>query len=244
MSLTLFLPILLHSLSLLHPFSQHLLTSFLFSLSISLSFIHFSLSLLPYGRIHSPFPIHYNHSLFYSHSIHHNCTIPFPLFPSHSVLITFHLHPIPSIPCSTNTYSMRIPFPFFPSLSVLIPRHLALAPLSSRPSITYSIYIPFPFFLSKQILIAVHLSLTLLLPILHHPHILFPFSASTVILIAKHLSHASLIHLTPLSHSISVPIPHSQPHRCASLSYTSNLFSITHTFIPSFHLHSQFTNPA
>ena len=58
------------------------------------------------------------------------------------------------------------------------------------------------------------------------------------------LSHASLIHLTPLSHSISVPIPHSQPHRCASLSYTSNLFSITHTFIPSFHLHSQFTNPA
>ena len=238
------LPILLLSLSLLPPFSQHLLTSFPFSLSNYLSFTHFSLSPISYTCFRSPFSIHPNHSLFYSHSIHHNCTIPFPLFPSHSVLITVHIHPIPSIPCSTNTYSMHIPFPFFPSHSVLIAGHRCPTPLSSRPSITYSIYIPFPFLLAGHIGITKHLSLTLLLPILQLAHIPFPFSASTAILITLHLSHASLIHLAPLSHSISAPIPQSQPHRCASLSYTSNLFSIAHTFIPSFHLHSQFTNPA
>ena len=205
------LPILLLSLSLLPPFSQHLLTSFPFSLSNYLSFTHFSLSPISYTCFRSPFSIHPNHSLFYSHSIHHNCTIPFPLFPSHSVLIAGHRCP---------------------------------TPLSSRPSITYSIYIPFPFLLAGHIGITKHLSLTLLLPILQLAHIPFPFSASTAILITLHLSHASLIHLAPLSHSISAPIPQSQPHRCASLSYTSNLFSIAHTFIPSFHLHSQFTNPA
>ena len=245
MSLTLFLPILLLSLSLSLHFSQHLLTSFPFSLSNSLSFTHFSLSPISYTCFRSPFPIHPNHSLFLSYSIHHNCTIPFPLFPSHRVLITFHLHPIPSISCPTNTYSMHIPFPFFPSHSVLIAGHRCPTPLSSRPSITYSIYIPFPFLLSRHIGITKHLSLTLLLPILQLSHIPFPFSASTAILITLHLSHASLIHLAPLSHSISAPIPQSQPHRCASLSSSSNPFLTIHTFISSrlsiFHFQSPFS---
>ena len=64
------LPILLLSLSLLHPFSQHLSLSFPFSLSNYLSFTHFYLSPISYTRIHSPFPIHYNHSLFYSQATH------------------------------------------------------------------------------------------------------------------------------------------------------------------------------
>ena len=66
--------ILLLSLSLLHPFSQHLSLSFPFSLSISLSFTHFSLSPISYTRIHSPFPIHSNHSLFYSQATHKSHT--------------------------------------------------------------------------------------------------------------------------------------------------------------------------
>ena len=69
-SLTKNLPILLQSLSLLHPFSQHLSLSFPFSLSNYLSFTHFYLSPISYTRIHSPFPIHYNHSLFYSQATH------------------------------------------------------------------------------------------------------------------------------------------------------------------------------
>ena len=68
------LPILLLSLSLLHPFSQHLSLSFPFSLSISLSFTHFYLSPISYTRIRSPFPIHYNHSLFYSQATHKSHT--------------------------------------------------------------------------------------------------------------------------------------------------------------------------
>ena len=74
MSLTLFPPILLQSLSLSLHFSQHLSLSFPFSLSNSLSFTHFYLSLLPYGRIRSPFPIHSNHSLFYSQATHKSNT--------------------------------------------------------------------------------------------------------------------------------------------------------------------------
>ena len=72
-TLTLFPPILLLSLSLLHPFSQHLSLSFPFSPINSLSFTHFYLSTLP-GRIHSPFPIHSNHSLFYSQATHKSNT--------------------------------------------------------------------------------------------------------------------------------------------------------------------------
>ena len=73
-TLTLFPPIFLLSLSLLHPFSQHLSLSFPFSLSQSLSFTHFYLSLLPYTCFRSPFPIHYNHSLFYSQATHKSNT--------------------------------------------------------------------------------------------------------------------------------------------------------------------------
>ena len=142
---------------------------------------------------------------------------------------------------------MHIPFPFFPSHSVLIAGHRCPTPLSSRPSITYSIYIPFPFLLAGHIGITKHLSLTLLLPILQLSHIPFPFSASTAILITLHLSHASLIHLAPLSHSISIPILQHCPHRCASLSSSSHLFSIIHTFISSrlsiFHFQSPFSQP-
>ena len=43
-------------------------------LSFPLSFTHFYLSLLPYGRIRSPFPIHSNHSLFYSQATHKSNT--------------------------------------------------------------------------------------------------------------------------------------------------------------------------
>lgn len=73
-TLTLFPPILLLSLSLLHPFSQHLSLSFPFSLSNYLSFTHFYLSPISYTRIHSPFPIHSNHSLFYSQATHKSNT--------------------------------------------------------------------------------------------------------------------------------------------------------------------------
>ena len=69
-TLTLFPPILLLSLSLSLHFSQHLSLSFPFSLSNYLSFTHFYLSPISYTRIHSPFPIHYNHSLFYSQATH------------------------------------------------------------------------------------------------------------------------------------------------------------------------------
>ena len=73
-SLTLFPPILLQSLSLSLHFSQHLSLSFPFSLSNYLSFTHFSLSPISYTRIHSPFSIHYNHSLFYSQATHKSNT--------------------------------------------------------------------------------------------------------------------------------------------------------------------------
>ena len=69
-TLTLFPPILLQSLSLSLHFSQHLLTSFPFSLSNYLSFTHFYLSPISYTRIRSPFSIHPNHSLFYSQATH------------------------------------------------------------------------------------------------------------------------------------------------------------------------------
>ena len=69
-TLTKNLPILLLSLSLSLHFSQHLSLSFPFSLSNYLSFTHFYLSPISYTRIHSPFPIHYNHSLFYSQATH------------------------------------------------------------------------------------------------------------------------------------------------------------------------------
>ena len=72
--MTLFPPILLLSLSLSLHFSQHLLTSFPFSLSNYLSFTHFYLSPISYTRIHSPFPIHSNHSLFYSQATHKSNT--------------------------------------------------------------------------------------------------------------------------------------------------------------------------
>ena len=124
--MTLFPPILLQSLSLFHPFSQHLLTSFLFSLSISLSFIHFSLSLLPYGRIHSPFSIHYNHSLFYSQATHKSNTH----HEHHSSPVKrFHLCETPSLHFafsfflsfySTHVSTFSLPSTYLLFLSILV----------------------------------------------------------------------------------------------------------------------------
>ena len=88
------LPILLLSLSLLPPFSQHLLTSFPFSLSNYLSFTHFYLSPISYTCFRSPFSIHYNHSLFYSQATHKSNTH----HEHHSIPVKrFHLCETPSL---------------------------------------------------------------------------------------------------------------------------------------------------
>ena len=155
MSLTLFPPISALSLSLLHPFSQHLSLSFPFSLSISLSFTHFYLSPISYTCFRSPLSIHSNHSLFLSYSIHHNCTIPFPFFPSHSVLIAGHRCPTPFSSRPSITYSIYIPFPFLLAGHIGITKHLSLTLLLP---ILQLAHIPFPFSASTTILIALQLS--------------------------------------------------------------------------------------
>ena len=135
-----------------------------------------------------------------------------------------------------------IPFPIFHPRIRLPSCHRP-----HSPSITYTI-IPslnsnstiHSFFLRYSIH---HSPLSYLHSILRLSLFPFPFFLSIVVLIAMHLSHASLIHSISLSLSIPIPILQHCPHRCASLSSSSNLFFIIHTFISSrlsiFHSQSQ-----
>ena len=96
------------------------------------------------------------------------------------------------------------------------------------PSLLHS---PFSSFLSL-----IHSpSLSLSIPIL--PFKIYPHCIAS-------LSHPLPISSPSFTHSIPILPFKSHPHRIASPSNPSNLFSSIHTFIPSFHFHSQFTNPS
>ena len=127
-----------------------------------------------------------------------------------------------------------IPFPIFHPRIRLPSRHRP-----HSPSITYTI-IPslnsnstiHSFFLRYSIH---HSPLSYLHSILHLSLLPSPFFLSKSILITLHLSHPLPISSPSFTHSISILPFKTNPHRIASPSHPSHLFSIIHTFISPFH---------
>ena len=134
-----------------------------------------------------------------------------------------------------------IPFPIFHPRIRLPSRHRPHSPSITYiiiPSLNSNSTLPV-FFLRYSIH---HSPLSYLQSILRLSLFPFPFFLSKPILIAMHLSHPLPISSPSFTHSIPILPFKSHPHRIASPSNPSKLFSSIHTFIPSFHFHSSFQN--